>query len=261
VKPDPARAREAYKFGHLVIRDWLAAVPGDVWSTPSVLPGWTLADLAAHLVDLARSAATVAVEPQDATPLTPLEYMDGYAAGADDIAHTARELAAEASGSAHDLLLALDKYYESALRNLEQFGNDDPVVRARRGPIRLGDYLATRAVELAVHADDLARSVPGIEAPTMPRDVIRLAVQTLLDGLAERAPGRAVEVRVPPFAAIQCIEGQRHTRGTPPNVVEMDATTWLRLATGRMTWSDAVAEAYVRASGGRADLAPHLPLF
>ena len=80
-------------------------------------------------------------------------------------------------------------------------------------------------------------------------------------GLAERAPGRAVEVRVPPFAAIQCVEGQRHTRGTPPNVVEMDATTWLRLATGRLSWADAVAEARLSASGTRADLSPYLPLF
>ncbi len=255
------QAREAYKFGHLIIRDWLAALPGDVWSTPSVLPGWTIADLAAHLVDRARSAASIVVERNGATPLSPLQYMQGYAAGADHLAKAARELAGEARGSAHDLLLALDKHYESALRNLEQFGSSDPVVRAPGGPIRLGDYLATRAVELAVHADDLARSVPGMEAPTMPRDVYRLAVQTLLDGLAERAPGRAVEVRVPPFAAVQCVEGQRHTRGTPPNVVEMDATTWLRLATGRLSWADAVAEAHLSASGARADLSPYLPLF
>jgi hypothetical protein len=103
-KPDPVQAREAYKFGHLIIRDWLAALPGDVWSTPSVLPGWTLADLAAHLVDLSRSAASVAVEPQDVEPLTPLQYMGAYAGGADNIADAARELAGEASGSAHDLL-------------------------------------------------------------------------------------------------------------------------------------------------------------
>jgi hypothetical protein len=158
-------------------------------------------------------------------------------------------------------LLALDEHYENALRNLEQFGDADPVVLAPRGPIRLGDYLATRAVELAVHADDLARSMPDVEQPTMPRDVTRLAVRTLLDGLAERAPGRAVEVRVPPFAAVQCIEGQRHTRGTPPNVVEMDATAWLRLATGRKDWSDAVAEGQLSASGDRADLSTYLPLF
>ncbi len=260
-KLDPVQAREAYKFGHLIIRDWLAALPGDVWSVPSVLPGWTVADLAAHVATVARSAAAVGVAPKQAKPLTPAGYMGGFAGAADDIAEAARDLAGEASGSANDLLLALDEHYESALRNLEQFGDGDPVVLAPRGPIRLGDYLATRAVELAVHADDLAQSVPGVEPPTMPRDVTRLAVQTLLNWLAEQAPGRAVEVRVPPFAAVQCVEGQRHTRGTPPNVVEMDAITWLRLATGRMDWSVAVAEGQLSASGDRADLSPYLPLF
>jgi uncharacterized protein (TIGR03083 family) len=260
-KPDPAQAREAYKFGHLIIRDWLAALPGDIWSIPSALPGWTLADLAAHLATVARSAAAVTVAAKQTAPMTPAEYMGGSAAGAADIADEAHALAVEAGGSAHDLLLALDEDCETALNHLEKFGDSDPVVHASGGPIRLSDFLATRTVELAVHSDDLARSVPGIEPPTMPRDVTRLAVRTLLDGLAERAPGRAVEVRVPPFAAVQCIAGQRHTRGTPPNVVEMDATTWLRLASGRLTWGDAIAAGHLNASGDRADLSPYLPVF
>jgi hypothetical protein len=73
-------------------------------------------------------------------------------------------------------------------------------------------------------------------------------------------PGRSVELRVPPHVAVQCVEGPRHTRGTPPNVVETDAATWLRLATGELTWADAVSEGKVSASGNRADLSPHLPL-
>jgi uncharacterized protein (TIGR03083 family) len=255
------QARESYRFGYLIIRDWLAALPGDIWSIPSALPGWTIADLGAHLAVVAKAAGEITVAPKETKPLTPVTYMRRYEAAAGDIADAARELAGEANGSAHDLLLVLDEYYESALRRLERFGADDPVVLAPRGPIRLGDYLATRAVELAVHSDDLARSVPGIEAPTMPRDVTRLAVRTLLDGLAERVPGRAVEVRVPPFGAVQCIPGQRHTRGTPPNVIETDATTWLRLASGRLTWQDAVADDQVNASGDRADLSMYLPVF
>ena len=63
----------------------------------------------------------------------------------------------------------------------------------------------------------------------------------LLDLLAADAPGRAVEVRVPPYAAVQCVEGPRHTRGTPPNVVEMDPVTWVLLATGRLSWADAAS--------------------
>ena len=96
------------------------------------------------------------------------------------------------------------------------------------------------------------------ESPTRPE--LRAAVRYLLDLLAERAPGRAVEVRVPPYAAVQCVAGPRHTRGTPPNVVETDPVTWILLATGRLTWAEAVADGRVAASGVRADLAAVLPL-
>ena len=92
------------------------------------------------------------------------------------------------------------------------------------------------------------------------RPVVRGAVRHLLDVLAERAPGRSVEVRVPPHAAVQCVEGPHHKRGTPPNVVETDAATWIALATGRVEWADAVEDGRVRASGARADLSPYLPL-
>ena len=77
-----------------------------------------------------------------------------------------------------------------------------------------------------------------------PRAELRTAVRYLLDLLAARAPGRAIEVRVPPYAAVQCGEGPRHTRGTPPNVVETDPVTWIRLATGRLTWAEAAGSAH-----------------
>ncbi len=86
------------------------------------------------------------------------------------------------------------------------------------------------------------------------------AVRYLLEELAEVAPGNSVEVRVPPLGATQCIEGPRHTRGTPPNVVEMQPEVWFALATGQMQWADAVAGAYVIASGVRADISEVLPL-
>ena len=89
---------------------------------------------------------------------------------------------------------------------------------------------------------------------------LREAARYLAGLLAAQAPGRAVEVRVPPYAAVQCIEGPRHTRGTPPNVVEMDPVTWVRLAAGLLSWADALAGGAVRASGVRADLAPYLPV-
>ncbi|MBB5892920.1 sterol carrier family protein [Kutzneria kofuensis] len=92
------------------------------------------------------------------------------------------------------------------------------------------------------------------------RSKLAAAVRLSLRTLAQDAPGKSVEVRVPPFAAVQCIEGVRHTRGTPPNVIEMDARAWLELATGRLTWADAVAGDRVTASGSRADLSAQLPL-
>ena len=93
------------------------------------------------------------------------------------------------------------------------------------------------------------------------RTVLRDAVRALLAALAEQAPGRSVEVRVPPFGAIQCVAGPRHTRGTPPNVVETDPMTWLLVATGRLTWPDAVATGKVHASGIRTDLSEFLPVY
>lgn len=86
------------------------------------------------------------------------------------------------------------------------------------------------------------------------------AVRFALEELAALAPGNSVEVRVPPYGVAQCIEGPRHTRGTPPNVVECDDVTWLGLATGTLAWHDAVEQAKVSASGSRADLSGHLPL-
>ena len=87
-----------------------------------------------------------------------------------------------------------------------------------------------------------------------------MVCQTLADVLAERAPGRSLELRVPPYAAVQAVQGPRHTRGTPPSVVETDPVTWVRLATGRLTWAEAVKGPTVQASGARADLATWLPL-
>ena len=92
------------------------------------------------------------------------------------------------------------------------------------------------------------------------RTVLRDAVRVLLGELARVAPGRSVEVRVPPFGAIQCVAGPRHTRGTPPNVVEADPLTWLLVATGRLNWADAVSSGRVQASGIRTDLSEFLPL-
>ena len=99
------------------------------------------------------------------------------------------------------------------------------------------------------------------EAGQPSRAVLGAAVKTTARWLAQQVPGRSVELRVPPHVAVQCVEGPRHTRGTPPNVVETDPLTWIRLAAGRLDWRGAVAGGAVRASGERADLTGWLPLF
>lgn len=110
-------------------------------------------------------------------------------------------------------------------------------------------------------AEAVAAVLAALEAGEPPPGArLRAAVRYLLGLLAATAPGRAVEVRVPPYAAVQCVAGPRHARGTPPNVVETDPVTWILLAAGRLTWADAVAAGRVTASGTRADVSALLPL-
>lgn len=106
--------------------------------------------------------------------------------------------------------------------------------------------------------DAVERARDAGEKPA--RTELATAVRYLLQLLDEKAPGNSVEVRVPPFGAVQVVQGPRHTRGTPPNVIEMDAATWIDLATGEEPWADAVAAGRVQASGTRADLEGLLPL-
>ena len=122
---------------------------------------------------------------------------------------------------------------------------------------RIGDDIGRAALEVVVR-------VGGADgtgaAPSVDRTTLALAVRYSLQLLAEQSPGGAVEVRVPPFGAVQCIEGPKHTRGTPPNVVETDAATWLALATGSIDWAGARASGRVHASGQRADLDGVVPV-
>ncbi|HEX6446178.1 MAG TPA: sterol carrier family protein [Streptosporangiales bacterium] len=110
-------------------------------------------------------------------------------------------------------------------------------------------------------AEAVERVLSALDAGAEPqRGDLATAVRHLAWLLAHDAPGKSVELRVPPYAAVQCVAGPRHTRGTPPNVVETDPLTWLLLATGRLTWADAVDQARVYATGSRADLTAYLPV-
>ncbi|WGD37727.1 sterol carrier family protein [Lysinibacter sp. HNR] len=115
--------------------------------------------------------------------------------------------------------------------------------------------MARRNISDADGAAALRAFHEGNTTPSLLATAVRWTLQTL----AITAPGNTVEVRVPPYAAVQCIEGPRHTRGTPPNVVETDAETWLSLWLGELSWTSALVDARVRASGQRADLSAHLP--
>jgi hypothetical protein len=113
--------------------------------------------------------------------------------------------------------------------------------------------------EAAVALDRVRTALAG-ESPAAAPEDLRLLVRHYLALLSQVAPGNSVEVRVPPYAAIQCVPGPRHTRGTPPGVVETDPVTWIRLATGALTWAEAVGDGQLIASGERTDLSAYLPL-
>lgn len=121
-----------------------------------------------------------------------------------------------------------------------------------------------RSVDPAELRDALERVAPWVRGDIddkPPRADLAAAVRSSARTLEQIAPGSSVEVRVPPFVAVQCIEGPRHTRGTPPNVVETDPHTWLRLVIGQLGFEEAVSSGAVEASGSRAgDLAHWLPM-
>jgi hypothetical protein len=113
----------------------------------------------------------------------------------------------------------------------------------------------------SANSDAVSLVVADVRAGRDPDSAqVRDAVRALLVLLRRRAPGRSVEVRIPPYGAIQCADGPAHKRGTPPNVVEMGPITFVRLATGHLAWADAVRDGLVTASGTRADLSPYLPV-
>jgi uncharacterized protein (TIGR03083 family) len=255
---DPARAGAAVLAQADLILEWLSTQPPSAWRTPSALPGWTVAELATHLTMALGVIPPVLADPTPDRPITIDRYVSGYAGAAADILE--RDVKGAAGRDPAEILADL---YDRRAGAAAAIADPAPAraVRAPRGPVSPADFLTTRIVEMVVHADDLSRSLPGREPVELDRTALRLVTQTCAEILATRAPGRSLELRVPPYAAVQCVQGPRHTRGTPPNVVETDPLTWIRLAAGRQTWTDAVTSGSVHASGERADLGGWLPLF
>ena len=236
------------------IDECVAALSPEDFARPTRLGGWRVAELVAHL-SVSNMARYLAGPSADRAQVDALGWVNATATAAAAVDERASAMADE-SGPA-ELRSSLHEMRVEAEHALSEV---DPsfVVPARFGDITVTDYLATRCVEFAVHALDLAAAVERDVG--VGRDATGVAVRLLLAALAARAPGKSVEVRVPPHGAVQCVEGPRHTRGTPPNVVECDAGTWLELATGRVTWQSAQAAARISASGDRADLSELLPL-
>lgn len=221
---------------------------------PTRLPGWQVTELAEHVAQTGTVLLGALARDRPAErPLTVGAYLHSYAdvaqgidAGVHKLSARGRPLVEVAAG-----LRVVAEEVAAAVRDL---GHADPVVRGARGPIRAGDLFRTRVLELVVHALDVD------DGPTLDRQALGGTVRLLAEVLAEQHPGRNLEVRVPPFAAVQVGEGPAHTRGTPPNVVEAQPETFVAVAAGRRSFTDAVAAGEITASGARADLTPYLPL-
>jgi uncharacterized protein (TIGR03083 family) len=235
--------------------DWLADLDAAEWSASTVLPDWDVRTLVGHLVlvyeGLVRHLARVSVEPA----LPNAEFVRRYRRDVSLIDASARRVAAETTPEG--LLARLRDAVEAVRAALARPAH--AVIDTPRGPVRPADFVATRVIEVVVHSDDLSRSTDRTPI-ALDHDALALATRELVAIAAAQAPGRTVELRVPPFAAAQLIAGPRHTRGTPPNVVETDPVIWLRLATGRVGWAEEVRAGRVRASGSRSDLSGCLPL-
>ncbi|MFF3754221.1 sterol carrier family protein [Streptomyces sp. NPDC002018] len=260
---DSAMIRTAVlaQFGN--VREAVAGLTEEQLALPTALGDWTVRELAAHLTLAVESvsrtveAATRQLSERSAPaagPVVPLlEWPFATAVLAKDISEDVKATAASASP---------DELFERTADRIAALlpgAPDDLLLTTRLGVMRLGDFLVTRTVELTVHTDDLNRAVAGLAVP-YDRQALAACTRLLADTLAVKAPGASTEVRIPPYAVVQCVEGPRHTRGTPPNVVETDPLTWIRLATGRTTWREELDAAHVSASGERADLGDLLPL-
>jgi len=247
---------EAFCAQSVELAGWLDALPGDAFDEPSVLEGWSVGLLVAHATLVREGLERGLARPSDEPPATAEEFVARYRPAVEAIAESTRTVAQ--SRSVAELITRLRDV--QGVRAVAAAVTDRSTVVGGRGPILAVDWASTRLIEIVIHSDDLSRSLPDREPVPLQRQALAGAVRAMAQILTTRHPGRSVELRVPPYVAVQAIEGPRHTRGTPPNVVETDALTWLRVATGREAFATAVADGRIAASGNRADLSAYLPL-
>ncbi|MET9433695.1 sterol carrier family protein [Streptomyces sp. NPDC006551] len=249
---DSAKTRAAVLAQIRNVREAVAGLTPQQLDGPTRLGEWTVRELVAHLTMAVGSLARKLGEPEPAKQN--LVLLDWPFVTATQAATIDEDTRAIDTGDLPGLYARTAALYEERVAG----ASDDRLVPTRFGAMTLADFLVTRTVELIVHTDDL-NAATGLDIP-YDRQALAACTRLLADALAVKAPGGAVEVRVPPFAVVQCVEGPRHTRGTPPNVVETDPLTWVRLATGRVDWAEALEAAQVSASGERADLSGLLPV-
>ncbi|MCM2427641.1 maleylpyruvate isomerase family mycothiol-dependent enzyme [Streptomyces sp. RKAG337] len=254
---DPARTRAALVAQVGAVRVAVRSLTDEQLTRPSGLPGWDVRLLVAHIVRQIDAVGVLLGEPAP-DPVPPVTGLSVWAVSTAAIADKLDASTRETAAGITDVREALDAAAERIEPFLDEAVRADRIVPHVFGAMRALDMTVTRLVELVVHGDDLARAT-GVEV-AHDRQAVAAVTRLLADALAVKAPGNSVEVRIPPYAAVQCVAGPRHTRGTPPNVVETDPLTWIRLATGRTDWKTALDAAAVSASGERADLGPHLPV-
>jgi uncharacterized protein (TIGR03083 family) len=226
---------------------WALLVPALAAADPAAptrCAGWTVADLDHHLGTVTAGLGRLVA---GAAPGRPDTDVAGWAAALPGLAE-------QIDAAAHDEGAPSLETAVRLTRPVLHGADPAHVVTQWTGTHTVADAVLFRLVECVVHGLDLPEPVEP------QRRELQIVGRSLADVLVVRAPGRSVEVRVPPHAAVQCIEGPHHTRGTPPNVVECDPVAFVELCTGRVRWRDAVADGRVRASGERADLSPWLPL-
>ena len=250
------REVESFVEQSATLADWLEQLSPEEFAAPSALDGWDVRMLLGHVLHVQRGLAARLHDRSADRPAPIAEYVRQYRPAAAHIDADTRRAAGDRPPA--ELIAALRD--TGPLLAAARDVTPKTVVLGGRGATTAQAWVSTRIVEIVVHSDDLSRSLPHREPVPLRRGALGTATRALAEILAAQAPGRSVEVRVPPFVAVQAIPGPRHTRGTPPNVVETDPVTWIRLATGRQTFSDALATGRVRASGTRADLADHLPV-
>jgi uncharacterized protein (TIGR03083 family) len=255
------RPQEALLEQSRTVLRWLQGLTHEAFERPTVLPEWSVRQLAGHLVLVHTGLAGSLDQPTKEAALPTHEFVRRYRRDVQMI--TAATLEASAGLTTPEILTRLEAAIDDLAIRLEAVVEMSQVISTRRGPTTIEEYIATRIVELVVHTDDLNRSLPEVTPAELRRSALSRCTRTLTGILAGQHPGRSVEVRVPPYAAVQCAvgaPGPTHNRGTPPNVVETNPLTFARLATGRITWADAVANGTLHASGLRADISGALPL-